>query len=229
MNERRQERHLLRYAICALTVVGAFVAGAARGAFSVAGVSEGVWTVGEAFAGVDFSGWEGRVAADAEGLLAVANRVPPMPRGTVAFVAQGVGELPGAFVACTNAVPTEVLGAVPFWRVRVEERVDAATGARRWLTWLGEGLAHIQDVPGDFDAEGWSLAAYGVDGGLPAFVAGDAARREAWFAEIAGFRGGGRGAAGGVVRGAGAGAVGAGVCLCAGGARGGLRGGGGGA
>ena len=120
MNERRQERHLFRYAICALTVVGALAVGMARGAFSVAGVSEGDGaTVGEAFAGVDFSGWERRVAADAEGLLAAANRVPPMPRGTVAFVSQGVGALPGAFVACTNAVPPEVLGAVPFWRVRV--------------------------------------------------------------------------------------------------------------
>ena len=123
--------------------VGALAAGAARGAFSVAGVSEGDGaTVGEAFAGVDFSDWERRVAADAEGLLAAANRVPPMPRGTVAFVSQGVGALPGAFVACTNAVPPEVLGAVPFWRVRVGNASGQKAGnSEQCARQAGDGVA----------------------------------------------------------------------------------------
>ena len=122
--------------------VGALAVGVARGAFSVAGVSEGEWTVGEAFAGVDFSAWEGRVAADAEGLLAAANRVPPMPRGTVAFVSQGVGALPGAFVACTNAVPPEVLGAVPFWRVRVGNASgQKAVSSEQCARQAGDGVA----------------------------------------------------------------------------------------
>lgn len=158
------------------------VVGGARGVGLAPGVcpTNLTWAV-EAYAGADWGAWEARVAADAEGLAAVAREVPPTPPGMVTYIEQTAEELPEALAACTNAAPSVLVGGVRAWDFRVAERV-AADGARAFLTFAGETVFHAQGVPADFDAEAWALAAYTEDGRLPETVAGDAARREEWFA-----------------------------------------------
>ena len=64
--------------------------------------------------GVAWSAWETRVASAAEGLAESARWVPPMPRGAVAYLGQGVEEWPMALTACMEVVaPSVTVGGVP--------------------------------------------------------------------------------------------------------------------
>ena len=58
--------------------------------------------------GVTWSAWETRVASAAEGLAESARWVPPMPRGAVAYLGQGVEEWPTALAACLEVVSPSV-------------------------------------------------------------------------------------------------------------------------
>lgn len=58
--------------------------------------------------GVAWSAWETRVASAAEGLAESARWVPPMPRGAVAYLGQGVEEWPTALTACLEVVSPSV-------------------------------------------------------------------------------------------------------------------------
>ncbi len=128
-----------------------------------------------------WSAWETRVASAAEGLAESARWVPPMPRGAVAYLGQGVEEWPTALAACLEVVsPSVTVGGVPAWEVRVTEWVGE-DGARQWVTHCGGVALHAQTVPAGFDPEAWSLAVYTEDGTLPDFIAGDPTRRAEWF------------------------------------------------
>ena len=131
--------------------------------------------------GVAWSAWETRVESAAEGLAESARWVPPMPRGAVAYLGQGVEEWPTALAACMEVVsPSVTVGGVPAWEVRVTEWVGE-DGARQWVTHCGGMALHAQTVPAGFDPEAWSLAVYTEDGALPDFIAGDPTRRAEWF------------------------------------------------
>ena len=166
-----------------------------RTLFAAAGVvaglafgAEGQLSIGLAVAwtwvevpGVAWSAWETRVASAAEGLAESARWVPPMPRGAVAYLGQGVEEWPTALTACLEVVsPSVTVGGVPAWEVRVTEWVGE-DGARQWVTHCGGMALHAQTVPAGFDPEAWSLAVYTEDGALPDFIAGDPTRRAEWF------------------------------------------------
>ena len=131
--------------------------------------------------GVAWSAWETRVASAAEGLAESARWVPPMPRGAVAYLGQGVEEWPTALAACLEVVsPSVTVGGVPAWEIRVTEWVGE-DGSRQWVTHCGGVALHAQTVPAGFDPEAWSLAVYTEDGALPDFIAGDPTRRAEWF------------------------------------------------
>ena len=169
--------NIKRTLLAAAGVVAGMALGA-EGQLSM-GMAE-AWTWVEV-PGVAWSAWETRVESAAEGLAESARWVPPMPRGAVAYLGQGVEEWPTALTACMEVVaPSVTVGGVPAWEVRVTEWVGE-DGARQWVTHCGGVALHAQTVPAGFDPEAWSLAVYTEDGTLPDFIAGDATLRTEWF------------------------------------------------
>ena len=135
--------NIKRTLLAAAGVVAGMALGA-EGQLSM-GMAE-AWTWVEV-PGVAWSAWETRVASAAEGLAESARSVPPMPRGSVAYLGQGVEEWPSALATCMEVVsPSVTVGGVSAWEVRVTEWVGE-DGARQWVTHCGGVALHAQAVP----------------------------------------------------------------------------------